>query len=344
VVEVVIPAWNAAATLRAAVEAVVPGAGRDRVLVVDAGSDDDTGAVARDCGVRVLRLDARVGPAAARNAGVAATRGEIVLFVDADCVAHPDAVERVRAAFAGDPSLSALSGSYDDAPPATGFFSQYMNLRHHATHQLARPGLAMFWAGCGAVRRSAILAAGGFDAARYPTPQIEDIELGLRLERLGGRLRLDPALQVTHRKAWTLRTVVRTDVLQRAAPWSELILDGADLPRDLNLRPSQRAAAALAAPALAAVAALLAAVGVAVAGASGARAAAVAATAAAVIVASVAVNRDLLALLARKRGIWFAARAWLFHQVHLLYSAATFAVCWLRRPRSQRALRGVRSS
>jgi hypothetical protein len=330
----VIPAWNAARTLGAALDAAIDGAGGEHVLLVDDASEDGSVEVARARGVRVLRLERRAGPAAARNAGVEAVAGDVVLFLDADCVAHPDAVERVRAAFAADPALVALSGSYDDAPPAPGFFSQYMNLRHHATHQLARADASTFWAGCGAVRRSAFLAAGGFDAKRYPTPQIEDIELGARLRHRGGRLRLDPGLQVTHLKSWTLAGVLRTDLLQRALPWSELILESGEMPGDLNLRPSQRVAAALAGPVLVLVpAGAIGGVAAAAGRLDSGVASAIAGGALAAIAASVAANRDLLALFARRRGLAFAAAAWLFHQVHLLSSAGAFVLSWLRRPR-----------
>jgi GT2 family glycosyltransferase len=298
--------------------------------VVDAGSNDDSSEAARERGIRVVRLEERAGPALARNRGAEASAAEVVLFLDADCVAHPDVVERVRAAFAADPALIALSGSYDDAPPAPGFFSQYMNLRHHFTHQRARQEDATFWSGCGAVRRAALLAAGGFDAARYATPQIEDIELGLRLRRAGARLRLDPALQVTHLKRWTLRSVLRTDLHDRALPWSALILEHGELPADLNLRFSQRVAAALAAPTLLAAAALpVLAI---------AQRWLAASLALALLAASLGANRDLLAFFAAKRGRAFAIGAWLFHQVHLLVAAGAFLFCSIRAPRSARGL------
>jgi hypothetical protein len=198
-----------------------------------------------------------------------------------------------------------------------------MNLRHHYTHQRARREAASFWAGCGAVRRDAFLRAGGFDAERYARPEIEDIELAGRLRRFG-RLRLDPDLQVTHLKRWTLRSVVETDILRRALPWARLIREQGELPDDLNLRRSQRLAAALA-PLV-----LLALPAGAWAMATGRFALAAACTAAAV--ASLALAGGMLACFARSVGPFFAVRAWLFHQVHLSYSALTFGLAaWLAR-------------
>jgi GT2 family glycosyltransferase len=316
-VSVVIPAYNAAETLPRVLEALRE-AGDVAPIVIDAGSSDDTGAVARALGARVHRLPRRAGPAEARNQGVDLSDAEVVLFIDSDCVPHQDVVARVRSAFAADPDLVSLTGSYDADPPEQNFFSQYMNLRHHFTHQRARQEGASFWAGCGAVKRAAFLAVGGFDAARYPRPMIEDIELGHRIAAMG-RTRLDPALQVTHLKHWTLRSVVETDIRHRAIPWAELILRSGSMPDDLNLERSQRVAAALApvalsSPVLITLGALWAQPWI-------------AAVAALCLGASLHLHRNLLAFFRNTRGASFAVRAWMFHQVHLTYSATTLAAC-----------------
>lgn len=324
VVAVVMPAYQAAAFLPTTLPALKRAARGARVVVVDPGSTDGTADVAAALGAEVVRLGRRAGPAEARNEGVARVDADVVLFVDSDCVAADDVVERVHAAFAGTPSLVSLTGSYDDSPPDPGFFSQYMNLRHHHTHQRARREPASFWAGCGAVRREAFLRCGGFDAVQFPQPMIEDIELGIRLGALG-TTRLDPDLQVTHLKRWTLASTVRTDVMQRALPWSRLLVARGSMPNDLNLRTSQRVAAAVAPLALLSIPALPV---------LAFAAPAVCAVPAAILALSLALNAPLVGFFARRRGVAFAAAGWAFHQVHLLYSAATFAWVLLTRTRT----------
>ncbi|MCS5697773.1 glycosyltransferase [Cyanobium sp. FGCU-52] len=191
--------------------------------------------------VRLLSTGERAGPGAARNLAARRARGEVLLFVDADVELHPGAVQRFRAHFQQDPSLSAVFGSYDDSPAAPGIVSRYRNLLHHHVHQ-CHPGPAVsFWAGCGAVRRERFLAEGGFDP-RYDRPSIEDIEFGRRLSAAGGRILLDPAVQGTHHKRWTLASMLMTDIGRRAIPWSRLLLARRDaaLPPTLNLEPSAR--------------------------------------------------------------------------------------------------------
>src|SRR5205814_2113371 len=132
-----------------------------------------------------------------------------------------------------------------------GAVSQYKNLLHHYVHQTGRAEAGTFWAGCGAIRREVFLAAGGFAASAYPRPSIEDIELGVRLTRGGRRVVLRPEIQATHLKAWTLASVVRSDVLDRAIPWTRLVLDEGRLPDDPNLPPSHRLTGLLPCPAAA---------------------------------------------------------------------------------------------
>jgi GT2 family glycosyltransferase len=289
------------------------------VVVVDAGSRDDTAARAASHGARVVVMPEPTGPARARNAGVAELTTDVVLFLDADCVPRSDVVSRVRDAFAADPGLVSLTGSYTVDTPARSFASRYMNLRHHHTHQCARRQPATFWTGCGAVRRDTFLAVGGFDAERFPNG-MEDMELGLRLAARG-TTRLDPELQATHLKRWTLRSVIETDIRRRAIPWARLIFERGHLPNDLNARTSQRLATLVAPLALAAPVVLPAAV------AMGAWL--VAALAFASLVISLALNAPLLRLFAARFGMGFALAGWLFHQLHLVYSAVTVAICTL---------------
>jgi GT2 family glycosyltransferase len=175
------------------------------------------------------------GPSSARNDGAARATGDVIVFVDADVLPHEDAFQRIRAAFEADPDLAALFGSYDDSPEATGIVSGFRNLLHHHVHQSGAGPAATFWAGLGAVRREAFARAGGFDASRFPGPSIEDIELGMRLAALGARVRLDPELQGTHLKRWTLGTMIRTDFHGRGVPWVALVARTGSAPTGLNL-------------------------------------------------------------------------------------------------------------
>jgi cellulose synthase/poly-beta-1,6-N-acetylglucosamine synthase-like glycosyltransferase len=314
---IIVPVHNNPGDLAAclaALRAAAPPA--SEIIVVDDASTDATPAVAAAGGARVLRLGRNSGPAAARNHGAEHARGDVLLFVDADVVVAPGAIGRVEETFAKDPRLSAVFGSYDSRPPAPGLVSRYRNLLHHFVHQEGRTAAATFWAGLGAVRRAVFLEVGGFDAARFRRPSIEDIELGYRLRRAGHAIRLDKGLQGTHLKQWRLWAMIRTDVTCRALPWARLVLETGDAPEDLNLRPSQRVSAALAGLAL-----LTAAAAPLRAGFLGASVLA--------LLGVAAINHRLYGLLLRQGGLRLAALGFVLHVLYFLYSAAAYLYAWL---------------
>lgn len=283
------------------------------ILVVDDGSTDDTAVTARALGARVISSGDRSGQAAARNLGAHEARGDILWFVDADVVVTSDAPRRIREALA-EGAWVAMFGSYDDAPPARNFFSQYKNLVHHHYHQIGCRNASTFWTGCGAVRRDAFLAQGGFDP-RWPA--IEDVELGCRLRAAGGRIKLVPELQCTHLKVWRFWPLLKTEILYRAIPWATLILARGEAGADLNVTATERVRALIACGLFAAIPLAL-----------------VDARTwwlpAALLGMAFAANLELFALFRRRNGWAFAVSGVLYHQFYYVYSTAAYVWCWVR--------------
>jgi GT2 family glycosyltransferase len=243
---VIVPAYNNAGELAQCLSALLAAAdAAAELIVVDDASDEDLSRIAARFGAQSFRLARNAGPAAARNYGAQHARGDILFFVDADVVVASDAIRRIRTVLDCQPEIAAVFGSYDANPAAPELVSQYRNLLHHFVHQQGKPEAATFWAGCGAVRRSAFEDVGGFDERRFPRPSIEDIELGRRLRLAGYRIFLDKSLQGTHLKRWTLLSILRTDVFHRAIPWSRLIIESGQVPDDLNVQSTQRLSVAL---------------------------------------------------------------------------------------------------
>lgn len=334
---VIIPVHNGGAHLPRCLEALRASdlTGRE-IIVVDDGSTDGGVDVARARGFEVVRLDARRGPAAARNEGARRARGNILLFLDADVLARADTLARVEAFFEEHEETAALFGSYDDAPDARGFVSQYKNLAHHFIHQRSRADAQTFWAGCGAVRREAFAAIGGFDETRYTRPSIEDIELGRRLRRRGYRITLDRGLQVKHLKRWTLASLLRADVLDRALPWSRLILEEGSMPRDLNLRASDRASAALACAALitlalASVALLFPAPFSSLVAPARFLPASLFCAAASMLAVVFVLNLPFLRFMRARRGLMFSLVSFGMLALYYVYGACAFSLCYFER-------------
>jgi glycosyltransferase involved in cell wall biosynthesis len=244
-ISVVIPVYNSASYLRSCLEHLRTSTYTDyECIVVDDGSTDESPAVAAEFGFRVMATGKRRGPAFARNLGAREAQGKILFFIDADVCVHPHTLARVNANFEQDPGLTAVIGSYDDQPESQDFLSLYRNLMHCYVHHRARREACTFWSGCGAIRKSEFLEYSGFDES-YDRPAIEDIELGYRLARDGKKMLLDSGIIVKHLKRWSFFNLVKTDIMDRGIPWTELILRDRKLPNDLNLQLSQRVSVAL---------------------------------------------------------------------------------------------------
>ncbi len=235
-VSIIIPVYNGGTNFIACLESLKMLDPQPlEIIVVGDGDTDGSSEAARKEGLLVLRTPARQGPASARNLGAEKASGDILFFLDADVTVAAGAVRRVVETFRSDPGLSACFGSYDDAPADPGFLSQYRNLLHHYVHQKGNKHASTFWAGCGAIRREVFLALNGFNT-NYKRPSIEDIELGYRLKKHGHRILLEKSLLVKHLKKWTLLSVLKTDLFNRALPWTRLIFSEGGFIDDLNLK------------------------------------------------------------------------------------------------------------
>ncbi len=312
-ISVVIPVRNGASMLSRCLEALRQSRGVDwECIVVDDGSTDDSVGVARRLGARILRAEAPgSGPGRARNLGAAEARAPLLFFVDADVLVRPDTLAEFVALFEENPSIAAAFGSYDTQPAERNLLSQYRNLLHHFVHQSGQASASTFWSGCGAIRRPVFLASGGFDPS-YGRPSIEDIELGYRLRAGGHEIRLAKHIQVTHLKHWRFWSILRTDIFDRALPWTELIHRSGYLPNDLNLSRSDRVSAVcvVASPVF-----LVA----------GFAAPFLWLVCCAALVSLLYLNRSLYRFFLEQRGLWFLLRVLPMHWLYYAYSSLAFA-------------------
>jgi GT2 family glycosyltransferase len=303
-VSVIVPATNAPETLLRCCDALVESESPpDEIVIIDS--------------------PATANAATARNMGSERSTGDILLFIDADVQVRPDTVGRIRAAFDADPSLAALFGSYDDAPAAPGITSRFRNLLHHQVHQSAPGPASTFWTGLGAVRRDAFAKVGGFDEEAM---FMEDVDFGLRMNAAGQSIVLDPGIQGTHLKRWTIRSMLHTDIFGRGVPWTRLMLRHGRTTKALNLGWRQRLSvlasvtAVLALVLLQPLAALIA------------------------LAAIVVLNWRLYALILRRRGPLEAVAGVFLHVLHYLACAVSIPIGVALHLRDTRRRRGAKEA
>jgi rSAM/selenodomain-associated transferase 2 len=203
---IVMPTLNEAAGVGDLLAALQPLRHRGHELVVvDGGSTDGTAALARRFADAVL--DAPRGRATQMNAGAAAARGRVLLFLHADTWLPPLADVLIQEAMASGRAWGRFDVRIEGRPRLLRVVAALMNLRSRLTG-IATGDQAIF------VTREAFERVGGFPAQ----PLMEDIELSRRLKRLGRPACLRERVCTAGRR-WEQRGVWRTIFLMWRLRW-----------------------------------------------------------------------------------------------------------------------------
>jgi GT2 family glycosyltransferase len=182
------------------------------IIVVDDASPDDTTAMVRTefPAVISLRLDRNSGPATARNRGIEAASGDIIVFTDDDCLLPPDFLARLAEGYRTHPEIAG-AGGYLEAPEELLSHNIYAQYDYYMTHTVygfgPQPVMGGMECPAGGTHsmsyRSRVLAeVGGFDEA-FTAPGGEDADLKIRVVTCGHNLLYVP-VKVVHRRRYTL--------------------------------------------------------------------------------------------------------------------------------------------
>jgi glycosyltransferase involved in cell wall biosynthesis len=167
-VTVVVPAYNEEGGIRDTLDALMRQTDRpERIIVVDDCSQDNTGPVAREYGVEVLRPPHNLGSKAkAQNYALPYCATDLVLPVDADTILAADYVERIKRPFE-DPRVVIAAGNVQTKVTRTvterGRSIEYLYGFHFYRPIQNRAGAPVVCSGCcSAFRREVLVASGGF--------------------------------------------------------------------------------------------------------------------------------------------------------------------------------------
>ena len=186
-VSVVVPCHNAAPFIADTIQSIL-GQTRavDEIVVVDDGSSDGSAAIAESFGepVRVIRQPNR-GECAARNRGVQEARGDIIAFLDADDLWHPEKIERQLACFDAHPEVGAVMTSVAIFERDIHYCRPFLNVNESVLREATPRDMLAHWL----VNQSAIAVRGEI-ARSTPYPDgiadsgdmIQSVELRMKTE------------------------------------------------------------------------------------------------------------------------------------------------------------------
>ncbi len=197
-ISIVIPSYNSEGTIAICLGALHHQSfnGPREIILVDSSRDRTPEVVAAHFpGIRYVHLAKKTDPGTARNIGIGLSRGEVIAFIDSDCVAAPDWLERVLSAHR---SVYAVVGGAvingnddDDRIAAAGYIAEFREFlptrpRREVDHI---PTCNISY------KRSVFERYGLFSGRYYPQ---EDLVFNRRLRDRGERILFDPAIRVRH--------------------------------------------------------------------------------------------------------------------------------------------------
>jgi len=209
-VSVVIAAYRAGPTIEACLRSIEEQSyPPHEVIVVHSGGDDTPDLICRKfTGVRVFQYRERKYPGDARNIGVRQATGEIIAFIDADCVAHRDFVlEIVRAHQAPDPLIG---GSIGNANPEShvGWAAYFCEISRWMPGGRSRR-MSDVASACTAVKRWAFEKYGPFLEGTY----CSDTAFSWRVAEDGFPPLFQPSIQVAHVNVTRVKRFMRKQVM-----------------------------------------------------------------------------------------------------------------------------------
>jgi GT2 family glycosyltransferase len=224
-ISVIIPNYNGGATIGRCLDAVFSSQYDDfeAIVVDDCSTDDSVGLIARyPC--RLIRLETHAGAGRARNIGAAAGKGEILFFIDADCVVLPDTLSAVDGGVPED-GRSVVGGTYTALPYDNDFYSVFQSVFIHYS-ETKKPEPDYIASHAMAMRRSVFERTGGFPEKFMPI--LEDVEYSHRLRRAGYRLVSHPSILVRHIFRFTLGRSLR-NAYRKARYWTMYSMKNRDI-------------------------------------------------------------------------------------------------------------------
>ncbi|MFM1920623.1 MAG: hypothetical protein RLZZ303_2257, partial [Candidatus Hydrogenedentota bacterium] len=168
------------------------------IIIVDDGSTDRTAEIAHGYeGITYIRQD-NAGPAAARNRGAAAAKGEWLAFTDSDCIAEPDWISALMAKVRANEGkgVVGVGGTYGIANPES-LLARIIHAEIQARHARMKDEVDFLGSFNVAYERKAFEAVGGFDES-FSQASAEDNDLAYRLIDAGGKLLFSKLAVVNH--------------------------------------------------------------------------------------------------------------------------------------------------
>jgi len=227
-ISVIIPNRNGSATIGKCLEAVFASDYKNfEVIVADDCSTDDSVEIIGGFPCTLVRLGIHSGASAARNTGARSSSGEVLFFIDADCIVQKHTLSLVEGTIRGREN-TVIGGTYSRRAFDDNFFSTFQSvfINYSETRKKVPDYVATH---AMVIARQLFEKNGGFREDFLPI--LEDVEFSHRLRRSGVKLEMNPEIVVRHIFNFTLKRSLR-NAFRKTKYWTIYSLGNRDLLKD----------------------------------------------------------------------------------------------------------------
>lgn len=197
-ISVIIPSYNSEKTIKGCLDSLIDQSysAEYEIILVDSSMDSTPQIVQSNFpNIKFIHLDQRTDPGTARNIGIKEAKGDLLAFIDSDCIAARDWIERIRNAHQSLYNVigGAINNGNDksDLVAWAGYISEFREFlpeqcRREVTHI---PTCNISY------KKNIFTKFGMFQGEYYPQ---EDLVYNYNLSKNGEKILLDPAIQICH--------------------------------------------------------------------------------------------------------------------------------------------------
>jgi glycosyltransferase involved in cell wall biosynthesis len=230
-ISIVIANHNKAETIGKCLESIFSSRYKNfEVIVVDDHSEDNSVEVIKNFPCKLISLESHMGASKARNIGALNSKGEVLFFIDADCLLLEDTLSKINKTFAEYNSENniVIGGTYTPVPYDDKFFSTFQSIfinysetknkepDYIATHAMV-------------IDAQLFRQKGGFPIDFLPI--LEDVEFSHRLRKAGVKLLMNPDIVVRHIFNFSLMKSLQ-NAFRKSKYWTIYSIKNKDLFRD----------------------------------------------------------------------------------------------------------------
>lgn len=226
-ISIIIPNYNGAATIGKCLEAVYSSRYKNfEVIVVDDCSKDDSVEIIKRFPCRLIQLDKHSGASKARNIGAKNSSGEILFFIDADCLLQEDTLTLINRVFSENKNRI-IGGTYTKIPYDKNLYSTFQSIFINYSETKHKDAPDYIATHAMIIDKQTFKDNRGFKED-FPLPILEDVEFSHRLRKAGYKLVINPEILVQHIFNFSLSKSLR-NALKKSMYWTIYSIKNRDL-------------------------------------------------------------------------------------------------------------------